>query len=199
MSIILDPNKSFVTIDIYYVEEKKDHGNTFFHFINGKEEFEEWKEKGYKTKEEIIEEIKLSEETPQIPSSVPRKKSIDPEKLIEIGDYKIINKLVTHWRQLTWKESNSILSRSMKEVRTDTGYTSELDPLLYRDFKLKTALKGWNAKDDKGYDIPLNEQAVDNLIPEVAAALLINYEKVCEQSSEEFKNKEEKAEFEEAN
>ena len=186
MSIVLDPNKSFVVIDIYYVEEKKDHGNTFFHFINSKEEFDEWKEKGYRGQDEILEEIKKSQSVEDF-AQKPHRKKVDPEKLMEIGDYLIIQKLTTHWRQLTWKESNNIFSRSMKEIRNKEGYSAEIDPLLYRELKLKAALKGWNAKDDKGYDITLNEQAIDNLIPEVANALLSNYEKVCEQPSDQFK------------
>lgn len=188
MSIVLDPTKSVVTIEIYYVEEKKDHGNTFFHFINSKEEFEDWRGKGYQTKAEILEEIKKAQTIEEeSKSNQGYRRKIEPEKLLEVGDYKIIEKLVTHWRQLSWKDNNTILSKSMREVRTKDGYTSELDPLLYRDLKLKTALKAWDAKDERGNEIPVNDTVIDNMIPEVAAALLINYEKVCEQPSEQFK------------
>lgn len=196
MSIVLDPQKSLISIVSFYIEEKKEHGNTYYHFIDSKEELDEWKENGYKTREEILDEIKQSNVVEEYRASSPSLfgKNLDPEKLIELGDYKIIHKLTTHWKQPTWKDTNSILSKAMKEVKTREGYSAEVDPLLYRELKLKTGLKGWDAKDDKGYDIPLTEQAIDNLVNEVANALLKAFERVCERPTnlkKPDKNKEE--------
>lgn len=47
MSILIDPSKVLVSIEILYIEEQKRHGNTVFYFVRSQEELEEWQNKGY--------------------------------------------------------------------------------------------------------------------------------------------------------
>jgi hypothetical protein len=170
MGIVMDPSKSFVNITIYYVEETMDHGHSLFHFIEDQDEFDQWKKKGYDIK---------TNEAPSGPQSVE-----DPKH--EINTIYVLN---TVWRRLTWKEHNAIYAQSIRTIRGEEGMTYyQLDQVQYRDLKLKTCLKKWDAKDDLGNDVPLTVETIDNLEREVALALLNNFEKATEPSEQELKN-----------
>lgn len=161
MSIILDPNKSFISIETYYIEEKKKHGNVVFHFIRSKQELEKWKSQGYEIKE-------------------PGKSYANPEKLIE--------KLITFWRRMTWKDQNVIFSKSLRQMQNQDGkLVPELDMIKYRDLKLKSCLKKWDLIDDSK-EIPISEEIIDNLDPSVASELLNSFEAITEATEDEKKS-----------
>jgi hypothetical protein len=156
MSIIIDPAKTLVSIEILYLEEEKRHGNTVFSFIRSKEELDQYVSDGY---------------SPD---------STDPSKKIK--------SLKTIWKRLNWKEHNSIIAKSMLQAVSPTGQaSSRLDPIIYRDQKLKTCLKKWDLKDDEGKDVELNDMIVDNLAPDVAQELLDAFERVTEMTSADLK------------
>ena len=127
MGILLDPTKRFIAIELFYIEDVKMHGNSLFHFIRSKDDFDEWKKKGYWTEGE--------EQPSPTPGSRPDIKQVrDPKKMI--------SKLVTHWTKPNWKDQNTIISRSLKTITTTDGKTiNELDGVRYRDLKLKMCLK----------------------------------------------------------
>jgi len=181
MSIILDPNKSLVNIELYYVEDKKKHGNSVFHFIRSKEEMEDWRKKGYRTEQEMktssTEPVK--ESAAAMPGSVV--KSFDPNK--------VINRVETSWKRITWADQNSLLSASMTNVARPDGQMSvELDGIKYRDKKLKTCLKRWDIKDENGQPVQVDDNVIDMLAPEVAQELLSSFERVTEPTEEDSKN-----------
>lgn len=91
---------------------------------------------------------------------------------------------------MTWKEQNQIYSRCLRQIAGTEGggARTELDMISYRDQKLKTCLKKWDLKDDKGQDYPVSESVIDQLVPEVAQELLSNFELVTEASEEDLKN-----------
>lgn len=159
MSIILDPNKNFISFETYYVEERKTHGNIVFHFINSPLELDEWKSKGYQLK--------------------------DPSKPINA---KIISKLTTWWRRMTWKEQNVIFSKSLRQMAgTDGKLTTDLDMIRYRDLKLKSCLKKWDLVDEQNNPIPISDDIVDSLDPTVAAELINTFERITEATEDEKK------------
>lgn len=193
MAIVLDPTKAFVTIVIYYVEERKEHGNLIYHFINDHDQYEEWRSKGYKTVQEVEQEIRPpTRSVEDVKPGRPPPRNQQPPSIDQIIQEKyqgkVIQALSIHCRQLTWKEHNTILAKSVRDVMGKDGPTTDFDPLTYRELKLKAALKGWDAKDDSGQDIKLTPEAIDNLDRTVAEALLYNYEKVCEPSEADLKN-----------
>ncbi|MHA2279293.1 MAG: hypothetical protein ACXAC5_00170 [Promethearchaeota archaeon] len=179
MSIVLDPSKSFVNFQMMYVEEKDEkHKNSRFHFINSRLEFDEWKKKGYVTSDEL-EKSNLNPGKSE--PGMPEKPPINASKVIQI--------LRTWWSRMTWKEQNQVYARCLRQSADAEGKTrTELDMIAYRDFKLKTCLKKWDLKDDDGQDIPVSEQIIDNLYPEVAQELLNHFELVTEASDDELKN-----------
>lgn len=186
MSIVLDPSKNFVTIQLMYIEEHdKKHGNTRYSFINSRAEFDSWKSKGYLTEEEIDKANAVPDPVPQkdqpgMPVQ-PSKPPQDPTKVISI--------LRTWWSRMTWKEQNQIYSRCLHQVAGAEGKTrTELDMIMYRDMKLKTCLKKWDLKDDNKQEVSVTENIIDQLVPEVAQELLNNFEKITEASEEELKN-----------
>lgn len=183
MSIVLDPSKNFVTIQIMYVEEKDlKHGNARYHFINSRADFDKWKAKGYATEEEMDKAAAAVPDPQKDQPGMPVQPPIppqDPTKLISI--------LRTWWSRMTWKEQNQIYSRCLKQVQAAEGKTrTELDMISFRDMKLKTCLKKWDLKDDNKQDVPITEIIIDQLVPEVAQELLNNFELVTEASEEQM-------------
>jgi hypothetical protein len=177
MPIVLDPTKSFVNITIYYIEERKKNGNSVFHFINSAESLEEWKAKGYKTRQEITQE--LQNVNPNNQFNVP--KATTPQVIA--AHNKIIEVIQTVWKRMTWKEQNAVFAQSLRVIAGE----SEIDALKYRELKLRTCLKKWDAKDDDGNPLPLTPETLDNLCPEVASELLRSFERVTEPSEEDLK------------
>jgi len=179
MSIVLDPSKSFVTIQLMYIEDKDEkHGNSRYYFVNSRADFDKWKAKGYQTEEEITKAAAVPDKQPGMPVKPPQ----DPTKVIQV--------LRTWWSRMTWKEQNQIYSRCLRQVPgANEGATrTELDMISYRDMKLKTCLKRWDLKDDAGQDIAVSEVIVDQLVPEVAQELLNNFELVTEAGEDDLKN-----------
>ncbi len=176
MSIILDPSKNFVTVQIMYIEETDDkHGSTTFHFIKNREDFDEWKAKGYLTSDEFTQK-NLAPANPE--PGMPEQPTHDPNKIINI--------LRTWWSRMSWKEQNQVYAQCLKVSTDDEGKSkTELDMISFRDFKLKTCFKKWDYKEN-GVDIPLTPQVVDNLYPEVAQELLNNFERITEATDEEL-------------
>lgn len=95
--------------------------------------------------------------------------------------------LTTFWKRMTWKEQNIIFSHAIRIV----GEANEIDNIKYREMKLKTCLKKWDAKDDDGNDIPLNDQSIENLDPLIASSLLKQFEEATEPSNDDLKKLEE--------
>lgn len=157
MPILLDPNKNFINIEIYYVEEQKIHGHTVLHFIKSEEEFKEWKDKGYQVK--------------------------DPTKPINA---KVINKLVTTWKRMIWKEQNSMYSKCIRQFPGAEG--KDFDPVRYRELKLKNCLKNWDLTDEHGKPVELTEENIDHLDPSMALELIASFEKVTEPDEPEKKD-----------
>jgi len=182
MSIVLDPSKSFISIETYYIEEHKPHGNSIFHFLDKSQDFETWKNKGFKTQSEI-NQLAMPKTERQGPSTgVPISK-----QSVVFDSKKIIQKLVTTWKRMTWKDQNMIFSRCLRTVPGPDGQaTTELDTIMYRDLKIKTCLKDWDLQDDNGVKVPINSDVIDSLAPEVAVALLNNFEMVTEASAEDL-------------
>ncbi len=161
MPIVIDPSKEqLLTIDLMYIEIEKKRGNTVFHFIHSAQELEEWQSKGY---------VSLQDATADTPLS------------------KQIQNLTTYWRTIRWKDQNAIFSRSVRQLKKPDGTISaEVDPLQYRDLKLKTCLKKWSVRDENGNEIPVTEEAIDRLDPVVAHELLLAFEGVTEVSEEDL-------------
>lgn len=89
-----------------------------------------------------------------------------------------MKKMVTTWRQMTWKDHNCFLSAST--TRAGINY------YFYRDLKLKSCLTEWNVLDDEGNQIDFSVDAIDNLDNHMANYLLDQYEKECEMSSKDL-------------
>ncbi len=177
MSIVLDPSANFITVQIWYIEEKTKHGHERFHFINGADDVEKWKGRGYLTQDEF--EQKMNESPPgKTAPGMPVKPQADPNKIIKI--------LKTWWTRLSWKDQNTIYSQCLKHTAAQDGTTRvELDGIAFRDLKLKTCLKKWDFIAN-GKELPITSAVIDNLVPEVAQELLNSFEKVTEATEEEL-------------
>ena len=170
MSIILDPNKSLVNINVIFIEETKPYGNSVFRFIRTKEEYDELRATGYLTREEYVSRSQ------QAPGG--KADGLDPKK--------VIDKISTRWKMLSWAEQNSIYSKCMKEDIGPDGKTNpRFDGISFRDLKLKTCLKSWDLKDETGRPIALTSVMIDNLDPDFAQELINTFEKVTEPEAEE--------------
>ncbi len=182
MGILLDPNREFVSIQIFYIEDKKPNGNSTFSFIKSAKDLATWKNKGYTEETEVK---RLREEAQQAQKNAGEgtnvTKGYDPSKIIQL--------LETHWRQITWKDQNSINTRCMTTTPAADGkMTITLDWIKYRDQKLKMCLKRWDLKGPQNEEIPVNDTNIDMLHPDVAQALIDNFERVTEPSGDDLGN-----------
>jgi hypothetical protein len=154
----------------------KKHGNSVFHFIRSKEDFDDWKRKGY-----WVEGDQESSPSPASAKTPEIRQTRDPKKTIQ--------KLVTHWSKPNWKDQNIIISRALKTTTTSDGKTiNELDGVKYRDLKLKMCLKKWSLVDEQGQAIEVTSDVIDMLDPVVAQELLTSFEKVTEPTADDLKD-----------
>lgn len=98
------------------------------------------------------------------------------------GPNKDAQQVTTTWKRVTWKEQNELFANSCYQ----TEGSIEVNSLVYRDLKLKKCLKKWDAKDEDGKDIPLNEETIGNLDPVIASALLRQFETATEPSQKDL-------------
>lgn len=168
MPIILDPNKQLINITCYYIEQIKPHGNSVFHFIKSAEELLKFQNRGF-----VLEKDAQRAES--------GKEATSPDK--------IIYTLETTWRTPTWRDQNTIFSKSIKHLPKPDGTSySELDAIAYRDWKLKLCLKKWNILGPDQKPMEVTEGLIDNLNPMVAQELLAAFETVSEPSDDQLKN-----------
>lgn len=114
-------------------------------------------------------------------------KDEEAEKQIEAKkEGVVIEKLVTNWRSLNWKEQNEVVSVSSKVVNSATG-ESEFNFVLYRDSIIKRCLKSWDMVIE-GNPVPLTYENIDKLPGPVVLALYDKFEKVTDYTEEEVKN-----------
>ena len=187
MSIILDPSKEFVTISVLYIEEYTKHGNSLFHFVRSAEDLAQWKTKGYVTIAEV-EKAKLPE-TDDIAGTRQPGVTVQSKSAFKYDPKKVIESVETSWKRPTWKDHNLLYSRCFRQIPDGKGgITRDFDGIMFRDLKLKTFLKRWNVRDESGAPVPVSDNTIDNLVPEVATELLAVFEKITEISAEDLKN-----------
>jgi hypothetical protein len=89
-------------------------------------------------------------------------------------------------KPLTWKQHNDI--QRAATVNRGPGMGSDLDWVLYKERKLVTILKSWDAKDSDGKAVPVNQENIFKLCPQVAEALLNEFDKATVLGDEERGN-----------
>ena len=85
--------------------------------------------------------------------------------------------IVGHWKLITWEEQSIIFANSLKD--------KQIDPILYRDQKLKKCLK--RIVDTDGTAIDVSDEVINNLGAELASELLSSFETITEPSENDFK------------
>lgn len=166
MPVVLKPSSGLINITVYFVVEQKPHGHEVFHFISSREDFDTWKQKGYTFKED----------------------NQDPS-VSEQNNNKVIQQLVTSWKRPLWREHNEMYASCLRQYPTPDGKIKiELDFMRLRDLKLRKCLKGWDAVDEHGNKIPINDDTIDNMIPELANEIIEAFEKVTEIADDDLGN-----------
>jgi len=89
-------------------------------------------------------------------------------------------------KPLTWKQHNDI--QRAATVNRGPGMGSDLDWVLYKERKLVTVLKSWDAKDASDKPIPVNQENIFRLCPQIAEALLNEFDKATVLGEEERGN-----------
>lgn len=160
MSIILKPDRKLISISIHYVEEVNQHGLSIFNFIKDKDDFEDWKDRGY---------VPVNEVEPGV---------TPPEEVIKV--------ISTQWRVMSWKDQNDLLSKAISyATKSDGTTTGDIDAIKYRDIKLKMNLKGWSLTDEEGKPVAVSDQVIDDLQPAMAREMLSSYDKVTGEEVED--------------
>lgn len=159
MPLSINPDQKLISIETYVVEEERKHGNKLYYFIENKETLNDYLAKGY-----IIEGNPVPE-----------------------GHTKIINKVQTTWKIPTWGEHNFILSRALRTTGDAKNKRYEIDPIKYREEKIKLLLKRWNLVDTHGNVVDVSPAAIDALPPPVANQLLQDFERITELEEDDAK------------
>jgi len=89
-------------------------------------------------------------------------------------------------KPITWKQNNDLTRESL--VNRGPGVGVEWDWVMHKEKKLCMILKGWDAKDKDGKAVPLNEENIFKLSPNVAETLLDEFDKRTLINDEERKN-----------
>lgn len=113
------------------------------------------------------------------------KKTLSDENISK-EEKESINILNTTWKPISWKEQNEILDRSTSEVditskrgnmTNSAGDTKlQLNPYKIQEYRIKTALVGWDLKDDNGNPIPYRPELIDKLPVEIVMDMYNKYE-----------------------
>jgi hypothetical protein len=161
MPLSISPEQKLISIETYIVEKIKKTGNKIYYFIDDRDKLEEYLADGY-----VIEGNPIPE-------------GHDPEKIIQ--------RVITSWKIPTWGEHNYIISRSLKSMGEGKNRKYEVDPIRYREEKVKLLLKRWNLVDQNGHDLEVSSENIDKLPPLVAIQLLSDFEKITEPEDDEPK------------
>ena len=89
-------------------------------------------------------------------------------------------------RPLTWKQHNDV--QRAATVNKGPGMGSDLDWVLYKERKLCTVLVGWDVKTKDGKAIPVSDENIFKLCPQVAETLLQEFDRATIMGDEERKN-----------
>jgi hypothetical protein len=87
--------------------------------------------------------------------------------------------------ELTWELYNKLQEESFDE---DVDGNKKWNFRKYKENRLKRVLKEWDAKDDKGVAIPVNEKNILHLSPTIAEAIIRAYDEISTLGDEEEKN-----------
>ena len=89
-------------------------------------------------------------------------------------------------RPLTWKQHNDL--QRAATVNRGPGMGSELDWISYKEKKLCMVLVSWDAKDADGKPVPVTDDRIYKLNPQVAESLLQEFDRATILGEEERKN-----------
>jgi len=111
------------------------------------------------------------------------------QKMLEDVDKKQeVHVLNTRWKQIAWGEQNEILDRASVPVPMgEDGVDKVLNPYIYRDMRIKLALREWDLVSDDGRPVPLTPDAINHLPTQVVLELYKRYEESTRYSEDELK------------
>lgn len=85
---------------------------------------------------------------------------------------------------LTWEVYNQL----QEEATEDNGSERKWNFKKYKESRLIKLFKEWDAKNEKGEPVPLNEANLKHLAPPIAEAILRAYDELSFMTEEEEKN-----------
>lgn len=101
------------------------------------------------------------------------------------ADRHLFEKVTFTMKPLTWRQHNEIQRAA---TVTKPGLGSDLDWVTYKERKLCTVLTGWDANTKDGKPIPVTDENILRLSPQVAELLLNEFDHATVMGDEERKN-----------
>ena len=86
--------------------------------------------------------------------------------------------------ELTWGLQNQLQDSAFDDVGEERKWNFR----KFKENKIKMIVKEWDAKDDKGNVVPVNELNLLKLAPSIAEAILRSYDEISFLTEEEEKN-----------
>ena len=96
------------------------------------------------------------------------------------------NQLKVSMRRMNWGTYNSIQDQATEEDAL-TGKRN-FNYIKYKESRLKAALASWDAKDAEGKEVPITEENIKSLSPDIAEAILRAYDSDSFVDEDEEKN-----------
>jgi len=108
------------------------------------------------------------------------------KKLMAEEKGKDIEKLVTKWRFLSWKEQNEVMAIASQAINPQTG-EKQFNFLMYRDAIIKRCLRGWDITVNE-QPVPVTPEAIDQLPGPVVMSLYQKFETIIDYTEDEVGN-----------
>ncbi len=177
---LLDANIDVFEINLYYKFVEVSSGKKLI--ILKDEEAEEQSKSGQQLKSG--EQLKAEKQIKMRSGGL--KEGEQEEKKEEKKEEVVIERLVTQWRFLNWREQNEVMTMASKTINPVTS-ERQFNFITYRDAIIKRCLKSWDMTIDD-QPVPVTSENIDKLPGPVVMALYQKFEKIIDYTEEEVKN-----------
>jgi len=101
---------------------------------------------------------------------------IKDKKLTEEQANEEYSILTVQMKVLSWGDYNDFQSSAQQTAANGDRY---FDYRVYKEDRLKKLTRAWDAVDQEGKPVPVNEQTVTSLAPSIGDAIVKGYDELC--------------------
>jgi len=185
MSLFVE-NNELVDVSVYYKFKKIGTGKKIV-IIEDKKAEKILEIKKLLEEEKKVEEIKeiFGQKDEEFKKLEEKEKDKKIQKLIDTSKEEI-EKLITKWRTLNWKEQNEV-SEIGVNINAQTGQRT-FNIIAYRDAIIKRCLKEWDIRGENNQILPVSSVLIDKLPGPIMMTLYNKFEEMMDYTEQDLKN-----------